>query len=431
MSDTSIQARPNPLPVLASPPPKARAGFLWYVKKAGKALASLRLTVFLFVLSMILVFCGTLAMMDQGLFTVLSRYFRSGIAWIPLQLFVRFGQVFFGISPDAQVAGSIPFPGGWLIGAALLVNLIAAHATRFRFTLKRSGILLIHSGLIILMLGELVTGLFSVESSMTIPVGGSSNYVENFDSVELAFVSSANAKEDKVVVVPENQLQTNGTIHNDLLPVDIEVVRYLKNSSVPEDIPADVDNLATRGFGLQTVALEQPPGRGVDADQKRDMPSAYLTFKDKKSGQSLGTYLVSLNFRNAQPVDIDGTPYRVALRLKRNYLPFAFHLEKLDQEMYRGTRLAKRYASLVRVTGENGLDREVLIHMNHPFYFEGQTFYQSRAEITPEGVGVTGLQVVRNPGWPLPYIACTMVSGGMVIHFLLHLLGFFRRKVTL
>jgi hypothetical protein len=99
--------------------------------------------------------------------------------------------------------------------------------------------------------------------------------------------------------------------------------------------------------------------------------------------------------------------------------------------LYRGTRITKRYASRVRVTDENGLDREVLIHMNHPFYFEGQTFYQSRAEITREGLGVTGLQVVHNPGWAMPYIACTMVSGGMVVHFLLHLLGFFRRMVTL
>jgi len=428
MNDTSIQARPNPAPVLPGAPPQSRAGFLWYVKKTFKALASLRLTVFLFVLSMILVFCGTLAMMDQGLFTVLSRYFRSWMAWIPLQLFVRFGQVFFGISPNAQVAGSIPFPGGKLIGAVLLVNLLAAHAIRFRFTLKRSGILLIHSGIIILMLGELITGEFAVESNMTIPVGGSSNFIENFDQLELAFVSSANDKEENVVVVPDSQLHTGSAIHNDLLPVDIQVERYLNNSSLPDVTPPDAENLATRGFGLQTVAIEQPPGRGVDADQKRDMPSAYVTFKDKKTGQSLGTYLVSF-WLKPQEVDIDGTPYRVALRLKRSYLPFTFHLEELKHEAYRGTSMAKRYASLVRVTGANGLDREVLIHMNHPFYFEGQTFYQSKVD-SMAGVEVTGLQVVRNPGWAMPYIACTMVSGGMVIHFLLHLLGFFRRMVT-
>src|SRR5205807_6673547 len=115
-------------------------------------LASLRLTVILFVLGIILVFCGTLAQIDAGIFTVLNQYFRSALVWIPFQLFVQFGQVFFGVSPSATVAGSFPFPGGWLIGGLLLVNLLSAHIVRFKLRWKRAGILLIHSGLVILML---------------------------------------------------------------------------------------------------------------------------------------------------------------------------------------------------------------------------------------------------------------------------------------
>jgi hypothetical protein len=429
MSDTSIQTRANPAPILPPASPQRRVERLGYVTKTLRALASLRLTVFLFVLSMILVFCGTLAMMDQGLPTVLSKYFRSGIAWIPLQLFVRLGQVFFGVSPTAQVAGSFPFPGGWLIGGALLVNLLAAHAIRFRFSWKRSGILVLHSGIVLLMLGELVTGLYAVEGSMTIPLGGSSNYVENFDRLELAFVWPADKDNDNVTVIPDNLLHTGAVIRDEQLPVDVEVVRYLPNSSLPKEMPAAVDNPATKGFGLETAAVEQPPGRGVDAEQKRDMPSAYVTFKDKKTGESRGTYLVSA-WLNPQDVEIDGTPYHVALRMRRTYRPFTFHLEQLRHENYKGTSLAKRYASLVRVVDPSrGEDREVLIHMNHPLYYAGETFYQSSVN-SAGGVEVTGLQVVKNPGWALPYIACFMVSAGMAIHFLLHLLGFFRRMVT-
>ena len=68
--------------------------------------------------------------------------------------------------------------------------------------------------------------------------------------------------------------------------------------------------------------------------------------------------------------------------------------------------------------------------MNHPFYYEGETFYQSKVDSNAAGLEFTGLQVVRNPGWPLPYIACTLVIVGMAVHFILHLLGFFRRMVT-
>lgn len=426
MSDTSIQTRPNPAPVAAvSAPP--RADRFRYVRKTLKVLASLRLTVVLFVLSMILIFCGTLAMMDQGLFTVLSRYFRSGIAWIPLQTFVRFGQVFFGVPPNTQVSGSFPFPGGWTIGSVLLVNLLAAHLVRFRLTWKRAGILVLHAGLIVLMLGELVTGLFAVENSMVIPLGGAANYVQSYERFELAFVWPSDAGHENVTVIPDSLLQQGGVIRNDDLPVEVEVVRYLLNSSLSKDAPPANENLATRGFGLETSALEQPSGRGVDVQTKHDMPSAYITLKDK-SGASLGIYLASSRL-NPQKVEIDGITYQMALRQQRSYRPYTFHLEDLKHENYRGTQLAKRYASLVRITDpEHGEDREVLIHMNHPLYYQGETFYQSAVD-SLNGVEVTGLQVVRNPGWPLPYIACTLVIVGMAIHFLLHLLSFLRRMV--
>lgn len=429
MSDTSIQTRPNPVPVAAAPARPPRRGRFRWLYQFLKALASLRLTVFLFVLSMILVFCGTLAMMDQGLFTVLSRYFRSGIAWIPLQTFVRFGQVFFGLSPNTQIAGSFPFPGGWTIGALLLVNVLAAHAIRFRFTWKRSGILVLHSGLIVLMLGELVTGLFAIENNMIIPLGGASNYVQSYELFELAFIWPSDAKNDNVTVIPDSRLQRGGVLQHENLPVDVEVVRYMVNSALSDDAPTAQENLATKGFGLQTAAIEQPVGRGIDVQTKHDTPSAYVTLKDKKSGAPLGTYLVSY-LLNPQKVDIGETTYQMVLRQRRSYRPYTFHLEELKHENYRGTTMAKRFASLVRITDpERGEDREALIHMNHPLYYEGETFYQSSVD-NIRGVEMTGLQVVRNPGWPLPYIACTLVIVGMVIHFLLHLLGFLRRMVT-
>src|SRR5262249_61025404 len=141
-------------------------------------LASLRLTVVLYALSLLVVFFGTLAQMDQGLYSVLHTYFRSAFVWVPLQLFVRFAQVFFSVSPEAHIGGSIPFPGGWLLGTLLLINVLAAHAVRFKLSWKRSGVLILHTGLIILMLGELVTGLFAVEARMTLAQGGTVSFVE-------------------------------------------------------------------------------------------------------------------------------------------------------------------------------------------------------------------------------------------------------------
>src|SRR5262249_12460675 len=131
--------------------------------------ASLRLTVVLFALSLVLIFAGTLAQMDAGIGTVVKDYFRSLDVWGPVQLFVRFGQASFNVPHLAQVRGAFPFPGGWLIGGLLLINLLAAHAVRFRLTWKRSGVLILHAGILVMMAGELLTGLFASEGQMTIP----------------------------------------------------------------------------------------------------------------------------------------------------------------------------------------------------------------------------------------------------------------------
>ncbi len=109
-----------------------------------KPLASLQLTVVLFVLSIILVLAGTLAQVDYDIWYVVHNYFRCLVAWIELKVFF----------PRAwDVPGIVPFPGGWFIGAALGANLLAAHAMRFKVTGKgRSlwlGSLLIAAGVAI------------------------------------------------------------------------------------------------------------------------------------------------------------------------------------------------------------------------------------------------------------------------------------------
>ena len=144
--------------------------------RAVKVLASLQLTVALFALSMVLVFFGTLAQVDKGIWTVVDEYFRSWYVWVPFQLIATFGWKFFEFpSPSAQWGGSFPLPGGWLLGGIMLANLLAAHLTRFKLSWRRAGIITIHLGVILLMLGELVTGLYAVESRMVLQVGETTN----------------------------------------------------------------------------------------------------------------------------------------------------------------------------------------------------------------------------------------------------------------
>src|SRR4051812_38202385 len=128
MSDTSVKTGPSgtpgpgPIsvnapetgPTQAPPATPPRTRPTPWPMKVVRTLASLRLTVVLFVLSLLLVFYGTLAQIDAGIWTVVNSYFRCFIAWIPLQLNLQFGQKFFWIPESWKLSGSVPFPGGYI-----------------------------------------------------------------------------------------------------------------------------------------------------------------------------------------------------------------------------------------------------------------------------------------------------------------------------
>jgi hypothetical protein len=89
---------------------------LWLGNGCFKALASLKFTVALFVFSLLLVLFGTLAQIDLGVWTVVHKYFRSFIVWVPFQL---------PVPRYIHIGGGFPFPGGYTVGGLLLVNLLA------------------------------------------------------------------------------------------------------------------------------------------------------------------------------------------------------------------------------------------------------------------------------------------------------------------
>jgi hypothetical protein len=77
---------------------------------------------------------------------------------------------------------------------------------------------------------------------------------------------------------------------------------------------------------------------------------------------------------------------------------------------------------------QTGEKREVLIYMNSPLRYAGETYYQSGFD--PDNQG-TILQVVHNPSWLTPYLSCVLVGVGLVVQFATHLLGFaFKRRTA-
>jgi ABC-type transport system involved in cytochrome c biogenesis permease subunit len=123
-----------------------------------ESLASLKLTVWLLGLMIVLVLAGTLAQVQQEIWQVVDGYFRTFITWIDFQLF--FPPSFFPSRP--QIRGGFYFPGGWTLGTLLTANLLAAHGMRFRPQVKGRRLA---AGLALISAGALATWLVIVSGS--------------------------------------------------------------------------------------------------------------------------------------------------------------------------------------------------------------------------------------------------------------------------
>jgi hypothetical protein len=428
--DPVLPAGPNPVVVA--------------LKAVLKTLASLRLTVVLLALAVGLVFFGTLAQKTAGIWTTVDKYFWSWVVMIDLQPTLEFLKIFFGFSKDATAPSwfLIPFPGGKLLGGLMFLNLLAAHATRFKLSWKRAGVWLAHGGLLLLFVGEFITREFQVEQRMTIPQDQSVNFSEDSRRVELAFATPDTEGTERVTVVPGKMLaraaRSGQRVTHPDLPVDVQVDTYMVNSNLRFRAEGDTaplaDNPVTAGLGLDALASPIPEVSGV-GDDSTDLPSAYVTLYRKGTDQKIGTYLVSLWYTHnpfrmskhpVQTFDADG-PHTLSLRYTRYYKPFSLYLKEFRFDRYTGTQQAKNFSSdLILIDPERGQERDVRVSMNDPLFYRGETFYQSNFDRATEATTV--LQVVRNPGWILPYAACIMVGLGLLFHFLLGLSQYLRRQ---
>lgn len=371
--------------------------------------SSLKLTVVCLGLGLVLVFWGTMAQVEMGLYQAQNEFFRS--------LFIYW-------KPEGSGLKIPIFPGGYLVGGVLLVNLLAAHIQRFELSRKKIGLFLVHSGLILLLVGQLLTDLLSQESMLHLREGETKNYTEADTDVELAIVDVTDRDSDKVLAIDYRRLLKPGPVQHEALPFTVDVRKFYVNSVLADRAKdATEPPPATMGFGPQLVVTEKPP---VTAMDQRNVPSAVIELRS--GGSSLGTWLVSGYLNQPQRFTHEGRTYEMSLRRTRLYKPYSIQLLDFRHDVYPGTDIPKNFSSRVRLMRpDSGEDREVLIYMNNPLRYAGETYYQASFDTDNEG---TILQVVRNPSWLAPYFACLLVSAGLVIQFMMHMTGFLKKRRT-
>ena len=438
-------------------------------------LSSLRLTVVLLGLAILLVFLGTIAQVDEGTWIPQKRYFQSWVIVKPM-LYHRYWP--------------IVLPGGYLVGTVLLVNLILAHfrganwsqrnvaqvlvhhgillalvfvatwvAVRNPFvgmgsfaallaadmwisragplkntyTGKKLGINFTHLGVVMLLLGQLATDQLAEESHLSFREGETRSWSEVFLKNELVFMRDAGPNQEEVVSIPQSLVARKGEIRHEKLPFAVRVQEYAPNSLIRQRGPMVDTNPppATRGEGVNLVVEPQPE---TNKNDEKNLPYAVIDLS--RGGTNLGSWLVAVGYLNEQEINLGDQKWRVAFRGERRYNPFTVQLLKATHETYPGMPdLPRNFQSRVRIenpkTGEN---RETAIYMNNPLRYAGLTFYQSgmieKRRLDAGETPWSDLQVVRNPTWLTPYFGCGAVGFGLARHFLFYLIAFIVKRRT-
>ncbi len=300
----------------------------------------------------------------------------------------------------------------------------------------RGGNVLIHIAVGMLMFGQFAFGDRQIEERLNLVEGQSSNMVCRTDEMELACVQVAQTGEqsESVTAVSGRLLKARAggePLALDDLPFDIQVLEYFPNASVTRVGPF-AENRATTGLGASWLAMQRPPEGG--ASSKSNVAAAYVQLIERKSGKDLGVFLVPqfMNDRSQLFMEVDGDvcdtvdtdfgQWRLQLRFRREYKPYEVKLNDVRRINYSASETPRDYSSFVTFTDEStGAEQPGRIWMNNPVRYRGETFFQSnysKVQLADGSISeMTGLQVVENAGWLIPYVACVLAFWGMLAHF--------------
>ncbi len=389
------------------------------MKSLFQFFSSLKLTVVLLSFSLILIFFGTLDQVQYGIWHTQELYFESFLVVWTFPEHAPLGQHLHWIR--------IPMPGGYLLGGMLLINLLAAHFNRFKLSWAKCGIFLIHSGLILLLISELMTDILAVESQMPVDEGGTSNYSQGFRENELVFIDRSHPEHDSVHAIPASLLKPGKRINVPNTPLSIRTVRYHGNAEIGRATSGSpAESIATRGAAVRMGIIVNPKPETYSEDEINTVTAFVEVIKGE---DSLGTWLVSNVMDERFPpqmVDAGDRSFEIALRFTRHYYPFEIELIDFKHEKYPGTEVPFNFSSEVKVTHQDSTkNQKALIYMNHPLRYEGLTFFQASFANQDK---TSIFQVVRNPGWLLPYLSVLLMGLGMCAQFGMHFFKFLGKQ---
>ena len=356
-------------------------------------IGSPKIFVYLIIWLMLLVFFGTIAQRDSGLYLVQLDYFSSWIKWF----------------------GPLPTPSAKFTMLLMTLNLSSYFLRDYIWKIQKIGITITHSGVLLLLLGGGLTSLFSIEGSMIIDEGKRSNFFENYYNKEFVIINRNSNQYDEYTIFDEQSLYRGALLTSETIPFDIEILDYYINCNPVQRVYLGNENFQgmAKNFYLQELKSEK--------EYEKNRPGIIYEIRGKNSTQHDGLYILFMGQTIPQKFDL----FEVQLRAYRTYLPFEIELIDFKKEMHPGTDVAKSFSSKINLI-ENDISRKVLIEMNAPLRHSNYTFYQA-SFIEKEDKQTTVLATVKNYGRMFPYISSIIMCIGILFHMLVMLSKRFKK----
>jgi len=342
-----------------------------HIKKIGNYLAGGSILFYTLPWLMVLTVIGTVTQKDIGIYDAIHQYFHSVIAWL----------------------GPVPTPGGLTVLGLIFISLTVNFLFYSNWSWRKAGINLSHFGILILLLGGILTVATKTEGFMIIPEGAENNAYSDYHN--------------RVVKIGDTVFDFN----------HLEKDQIIKQNNISLKILDKCDNCGARApSGL----YEDLKGLAVNMELY-DVPSEVnkeanfsgLVFKILTPKSDQGTYIVMEDIQK-NPVINDN---EIKLTRAQTMLPFSIALQDFRKIDYPGTFKAQEFESDL-IVQDYDTEWPVTISMNKPLRYKGYTFYQSSFDQSANGE-VTVLSVVKNSGRIFPYLSTFIVLVGLLLHCIL------------
>lgn len=349
-------------------------------------LARPQILFFIMPLLMVILTLGTIAQRYIGLHEAQALFFDSWILWI----------------------GPIPAPGMASLCAVIAVCLTCKLIAKSPWSVHKGGIILCHMGVLLLLLGGLMTSLSAEESFLMLREGETGTTVSDYHQRELAIL-----KEGTVLLQwPIAQLRSGMEIQDAALPFSLHVETFCRHCA---PVPRESNDGRYKDLAAKLNLIPAP----LQMQDEDNQAGLLVEVRSAGDGQD-GVYLSHEVMPRKPEITVNDATYQIALRKVQRPLPFSVTLKRFEKQIHPGTDVAREYQSDIEITESSGISWPAMIRMNEPLRTQGYTLYQSSV-IETQGERFSVLAVVKNKGWVFPYIACAVMAAGLIWHSVIRL----------